>query len=78
MDGIGEIDGCGAPRQGDQIALGREAEHLVLKHLQLGVLQELLRSRRMFQDIEQFAQPAILPTVEPRRVLLEAPMGGNA
>ena len=45
MHGIGEVDRRGAARQGDQIALGREAEHLVLEHLQLGVLEEILRVR---------------------------------
>ncbi len=54
---IGEIDRRGAARQGDQIALGREAEHLVLEHLELGVLEELLGPGRMLQDVEQLAQP---------------------
>ena len=66
MHRIGEIDRRGAARQGDQIALRREAEDLVLEHLELGVLEELLGPGRMLQDIEQLAQPAILPPVELR------------
>jgi len=42
MDGIGEIDRTGTARQRDQVALRREAEHLVLEHLHLGMFQELL------------------------------------
>ncbi len=42
VHGIGEIHRRGAARQRDQIALRREAEHLILEHLELGVLEELL------------------------------------
>ena len=63
MHGIGEIDRRGAARQRDQIALGGEAEHLILEHLELGVLEKFLGSERVFEDVEQLAQPAILPAV---------------
>src|SRR5206468_4958008 len=36
MDGIGKIYRRGAPWQGDQVALRRETEDLVLEHLELG------------------------------------------
>jgi hypothetical protein len=60
VHGIGEIDRRRAARQRDQIALGREAEHLVLEHLELGVLEELLRIVGVLEDVEQLAQPAVL------------------
>ena len=63
VHGVGEVDRRRAARQGDQLALGREAEHLVLEQLQLGVLQELFRPDRMLQDVQQFAQPAVLAAV---------------
>ena len=66
MDGIGEVDRRRAARQRDQIALGREAEHLVLEHLELGVLEEFLRVGRVLEDVEQLAQPAVLPAVGAR------------
>ena len=52
MDCIGEIYGRGAVRQGEQVAPGREAEYLVLEHLQLRMFQELLRFRGMFENIQ--------------------------
>ena len=67
MDGIGEIDRRRAARQRDQIALGREAEHLILEHLELGVLEEFLGLRGVLEDIEQLAQPAILRAFGARR-----------
>ena len=64
VHGIGEIHRRCAARQGDQIALGREAEHLVLVHLELGVLEEFLGSGCVFEDVQQFAQPAILASFD--------------
>ena len=58
VDGIGEVDRRRAARQGDQLALGREAEHLVLEHLELGVLEEFLGVGRLVEDVDQAAQPA--------------------
>ena len=40
---IGKIDGRGTLGQRDELALGREAEHLVVKQLELGVLEEFAR-----------------------------------
>ena len=57
---IGEVDGRRAPGERDQHALGREAEHLVLEHLELGVLEELFRALRVFENFEQLAHPAVL------------------
>ena len=78
MDGIGEIDRGRAARQGDQIALWREGENLVLEHLELGVLEKLLRSGCVIQDVEELAQPAILASVGAILLLLVDPMRGNA
>ena len=59
VHGIGEIDRIGAARQRYQIALGGETEDLVMKQLELGVLEELLGAVALGQQIEQTAQPAI-------------------
>ena len=81
MNRVGEVHRGRPPRQGDQVALGREAEHLVLVHFELGMLEELLGVRGMLEDFEQFANPAILPPLRARQraaQLLEVPVGGNA
>src|SRR5215510_294225 len=78
MDGVGEIDRRRAARQGDQIAFRREREDLVLEHLQLGMLEKFLRARSMVEDVEQLAQPAILPTIGARLLLPVYPMGRDA
>ena len=57
---VGEIHRRRAARQLDQLALRREAEHLVLVQLQLGVLQELVRRRGVLQDFQQVLHPAVL------------------
>ena len=58
VDGIGEIDRCRAARQGDQGRLGREAEHLVLKEFELGVLEEFL-GVPILERVDRAAQPRI-------------------
>src|SRR5258708_30589065 len=63
MDGICEVDRRRAARQRDQNALGRGAEQLVLEHLELGVLEEFLGIGGMIENVEQLAQPAILPSL---------------
>src|SRR3712207_7068821 len=35
VDCVRKVDRRGTPRKGDQVALGREAEHLILEHLEL-------------------------------------------
>ena len=78
MHRIGEIDRRRAARQRDQIALRGEGEDLVLEHLELGVLEELLGVRGVLEDVEQLAQPAILPPVDPAGLLLVDPVRGDA
>ena len=78
MDGIGEIHGRCAPGQVDKIAPGGKAEHLVLEHFQLGVLQKLLRFLGVLQNVQKFAQPTVLGTGGVARALLIVPMGGDA
>ena len=78
MDRIGEIDRRGATRERDQVALGREAEHLILEHLELGILEKFLRVGGMLQNIEQLAQPAILLSLGLAAVLLVAPVCRDA
>ena len=56
---IGEIDRRGLARQRDQLALGREAEHLVVEQFELGVLEEFLRVRAFGQQLDGAAQPGI-------------------
>ncbi len=41
---IGKVDRCCPLRQGDELALRREAENLVVEQLKLGVFEELLRA----------------------------------
>jgi len=74
---IGEVDRRGAARQGIEVALGGEDEDLILVHLELGVLEKLLGIRGMLQDVEEFAQPAILAALVLALPLLVAPMGGH-
>src|SRR3546814_10277472 len=78
MNSIGEIHRRRAAWQRDHRALRGEAEHLVLEHLQLGVLQELLGVVGVIEDVEQLAHPAVLPAFDLRAVLLVYPVGGYA
>ena len=59
VDRIGEVDRRRAARQRDQLALGREAEHLVVEQLELGVLEELFRVGAFRQQLDGAAQPGI-------------------
>ena len=59
VNGIGEIYRCRAARQGDQAAVWRKTEHLVMKQFELGVLKKLLRVIAFEQHIHQAAQPLI-------------------
>ena len=56
---IGEIDRRRAARQRDQLALRREAEHLVVEQFELGVLQKLFRVGAFGQQFDGAAQPGI-------------------
>ena len=79
VHGIGEIDRRGAARQLDQLALRREAEHLVLVELELGVFEKLVRRGGVFENFQQVLHPAELFQIRLRRVgLLVQPMRGDA
>ena len=56
---IGEVDGRRAAGQGDEAALGREAEDLVVEELELRVLEELLRIVALGQKVDGAPQPLI-------------------
>src|SRR5262249_9768667 len=56
---IGEIDGVRPARQRDQLAFRREAKHLVVEQLELGVLEELLRVGALGEQLDGAAQPRI-------------------
>jgi hypothetical protein len=56
---IGKVDEVRMPRQRDQLALGGEAEHLVVKQLELGVLEELLRIGALGEQLDGPPQPGI-------------------
>src|SRR5262245_61211980 len=56
---IGEVDGVGAARERNQPALGREAEHLILEQLELGVLEKLFRIVAFEQHVDEMPKPAI-------------------
>ena len=56
---IGEVDRRGAARQRDQLALRREAEHLVVEQFELGVLEKLFRVGALGEQLDGAAQPRI-------------------
>ena len=66
VDGVGEVDRGRAARQRDQAPLGREAEHLILKQFELGVLEESSESSLASAsiDLPQSAIGAALADVE--------------
>ena len=74
MDRIGEIDRGRAARQRDEPALRGEAEHLIVKQLELGVLEELLRivARQRLDRLPQAPVGAAL--ADPRRVDAGSPV----
>src|SRR5438477_10778527 len=74
---IGKVDRSGAARQRNQIALWGEGEHLVLKHLELGVLEEFFRPRRMVENVQELAQPAVLRSLGRGSAVLVGPMRGD-
>ena len=87
MDRIGEVERHGAARQADQPALGREDEHLVDEHFQLGVLDQVLGVAAVFEHLDQVAQiDQRIATaggfhglgVEAVGGVLVAPVGGDA
>ena len=59
MHRIGKVDRRCAARQSDQTPLRREAEHLVLEQLELGMLQKFLGVVALQQRIDETAQPDI-------------------
>ena len=61
VDEIGEVDRGGAARQRDQIALGREAEHLILIQAQFGVFVKFLGAFAAFDQFHHIAEPFIGP-----------------
>ena len=79
VDGVGEIDRGGAAGELDELALGREAEDLVLIELELGVLEEVLGILDVVEDFEEVLDPAeFLQVARGCVVLFVEPMGGDA
>ncbi len=70
-----------AAGQRDDVALRGEAEHLVVVHFELGVLEEFLGALGLFHDLEQLAHPAVLLAFGADLIraclLLVAPMRGD-
>ncbi len=56
MDRIGKVQRHPPARQGDQSPLGREYEHLVQIHLELGVLDPVLAALAVLDHLDQVAQ----------------------
>src|SRR3954454_22360470 len=77
MHRVGKIHRRRAARQRDQIAFRGEGEDLVLEHLELGVLEEFLRPGSVVEDLQQLAQPAVLPALGVAAALLVDPMRGD-
>ena len=78
MHGVGEVNRRRALGQGDQLALGREAEDLIVEHLELGVLEEFFRVGRLVEDLYQAAQPGVLRRIRRRSALLVDPVSSDA
>src|SRR3546814_12118019 len=73
---IGEIDRRRAGRQREEVALRREAEDLVGKHLEPGMLEEFFRARRVLEDFQELPEPAVLLPL--RKALLVLPVCSDA
>ena len=67
VDRVGEVDRRGAARQLHHLALGGEAEHLVLEHLELHVLEEVRAVVGVLEPLGDAAQP--LERIDRERVL---------
>ena len=72
VDGIGEVDGVGAARQRYELALGGEAEHLVLEQLELGVFEELLGVVALGEHRHRAPEPGEGPALASSRTLSPA------
>jgi len=59
MNRIGEVNRRGAARQGDQTAIRRETEHLVMKELELCMFQEFLGRGTLRKESDRAAQPLV-------------------
>jgi hypothetical protein len=57
MHEIGKIDGRRAARKRDEIALGREAKHLILIEAELGMLIKLLGIGALLEQVHHIAKP---------------------
>src|SRR5690606_14066568 len=57
MDGVGEVQHGGAPRQGDDVAARGEDVHLVREQVDLDVLQELDGGAAARVRLDQVAEP---------------------
>ncbi len=80
MDRISEVDRGRAARQSDEAPLRREAEHLILKQLEFGVLEELVGivGRERFDDLSQAAIGGALAAFDRRAAVLVERMRGDA
>src|SRR5665811_2602159 len=59
VDRVGKVDAVRAARQRNEPSLRRETEHLILKQLELGVLEKLFRVVALQQHADEMAQPTI-------------------
>ena len=74
MDRISEIDRRRALRKLNELALRRERENAVLIHRHAGMFEQLLRARRMFEDLDEVADPGMIGR-NLGRALLVGPVG---
>jgi len=78
VDVIGKVDGRGAGRQVDHVAVGGEHKHLVGEHVYLQGVDEVLRVGALL-ILQQAAHPLIAALVAAAlSVLLVLPVGGDA
>ena len=77
VDGVGKVDGRGACGQGNDLALGREDEDLVVKHIDLERMDIVVRLYVLLV-LQQPPHPLDLLFRAVARVLLVFPVRRNA
>ena len=78
MDGVGEVDGGGACRQGHDLTLGGKDKDLVVEHIHLQRLDIVLGVIFLLLALQQAAHPFKVLLIAAFDALLVLPVGGNA
>src|SRR5438067_10173827 len=78
VDGVGEVDRTAALGKAADVALGREAEHLVGEEIDLHRLEELARVLEVLLPLHELPQPGELLLVLGALAFLVGPVRGDA